>query len=346
MALYGGWESKIQLVWNYPLGTPNFSGTSANITAWLSENPDSLSIGAEPHERRVYGYRYYDNSHLKLLKATPAGALGAVPMWFGTDNNQIKLNRILNAHFQNGTFVTLGTTNAYFYPQPSQPGTWCGFDVFQAWGDGTDLYRFKSGVIDEMKFEWAPGKAMQMTPTFKFLNVNPKASSTGIITFSTDYDYMYQFMAPPNITTSWNGTAFDVAGFRITSQNNITPVFATTSKQPVGFVMGEYNAVAEIDVWMSDDFINKYVGDYLGTSISLADVTGTFLVKATGPVAGESNVHCMIQMIGKIIEIPSISPKSRNESIVTYKLTMTGVGTGADSPFYVFTEGAAWSPEY
>jgi hypothetical protein len=342
MATYNGWENAIELRWEYPLGTVK-TGTDSLPFNWLSESPDSLSVGAMPSTRRVFGYRYLDDSHLRLLQAAPAGALGPQPLWFTESGTAHRLNRLLSSHFQN---AVVGCSipdpvdcYAVHFPQPTQPGTWGGFRIFQHYGDGTEAYRWVSGVMDKMTIGWVPGQPVTITPEFKFLEVNPAYPvGTEVTPWTSEFNYMYGICAAPLIKVKWNGTVIEVAGFRVISENNITTRYSTSSRTPVGFLMGEYIATLELDVWMSDDFYSLFVGDYLGTGVVPVDKKGTCIIGMLGPTSTGGTVtetyNINIQMIGKIIDIPSISPKGRS-GIQTIKMQMTGEGTGFDSPFYI-----------
>lgn len=341
MTIYAGWENVCELRWEFPLGTYK-TGSNALPFAWLSDTADSLSPNAVVSARRVYGYRYVDDEHLTVNQGNPGGGLGAIPLWFNGRGQQFRVNRLLNAHFQNHEDMCPFGLNCYVahYPMPTQPDAWHGFTVLQHYGDTGTAYRYKSGVINTMKFDWAVGKPFTITPSFLFQNCETPVEGTAISPWTTEFDYMTTLYTPPNITCTWNGTALETSRFSITSENNITPRFSTNSKTPVGFVMGEYDATLEFDVWMSDEFYSRFVDNALGTIKTSAAKVGTFGVTFSGPSTRDGTFNSYISFVGKIIEIPTISPKGRS-SVQTVKMTMTGYGTGLESPFYVKVEGVS-----
>lgn len=333
---HAAWENQYSLFWENPLGTKEATGW-----LWLTSKPDTLSLGAEATKRDVYGNRYLLNSHLQVLKSTPSGALGETQMWFESSGTQTKLNRVLNSHFQNVTETCpVPPLPCYVahWPVSEQPSTLRGFTVARDIGLGLgSAYVWSSCVADKLRVDWAPGKAVTVMPTFAALDGQPNTAPGGIV--ATDSSYQYQLYQAPNIECLWNGTRFQTAGFTINSSNGVQIKHGNDSLSPVGMTLGRFNATLSLKTWIDDDFMSRFVPDYLGSGIS-TELTGTFMAIVTGPtITTGTEIEQFTGTIyfhGKIVDIPSANPTT--DSLQTINMEMTSPESGSawtDAGYYI-----------
>lgn len=340
MGYHAGWEHTTDLFWEFPLGTMGTSGFR-----WISDQPDSLNINAEGHARQVIGNRFLKDSHLRILKTAPGGALGATPFWFTPfDVNPVALNRLLNSHFQNqaqACGIPPAPCYTRHFPTSQQTGTLGGFTVSRDIGLGASkAYVYTSGVMEKMVVEWKVGQPMTMVPEFRFLTGLPNSSVRGAVAAS-DTSYQRFYFQAPAIDIEWNGTPVQPAGFKITSSNSFNARYAPTSKSPVGFVLGRFNAELEMDVWIEDNFYSRYVPvDNIGTGVTPTDTTGTFQCTVSGPVGTMGGGGALTQFntifyfTGKIINVPGANQNMGNPPTQKVKMMMTATGTAYNTSGY------------
>jgi len=353
MAIIAGWQNSINLAWERPLGTLGTSGFR-----WCSDQPDSLSVGAVPYARSVLGNRFHRQEDLRILKVQPQGALGATPFWFDADNWQKTLNRLLNSHFQNAESSCPTPPEPgwdYHFPYSGQPGTLGGFTIARDIGLGLGrAYVFEKCIMNKLVVDWKVGQPVMLTPTFYSQNVTPNSSVSGVV-FASDTSYQRHYYQAPGISCSWNGTRFHPASFKITSSNNIQTQFGPSSKQPIGFTLGVFEATLEMDVWVDENFYSRFVYiDGLGTSVTPVSTLGTFMVRIQGPEFNEYGgsfgtvfAQTDIYFTGKIVDVPSCNPNMGNEATQKVKMIMTATGTTpAKSGYYIKTYGIPdpWQP--
>lgn len=324
---YAPWESSLAMFWEYPLGTVDTEGF-----LWLGDSPDSMSLGAEPTYRKVYGDRYYRKEHLKVNKSSPGGEIGATSFWWSSDGTQIKMNRILNSHFQNTTEVCPIHEPCFVahYPIGTTEDELGGFTIARDIGDGyASSYVWSSAVCNKLTVSWAVGKTLSIKPEFVCLDGQPKSDPGGII--STDVSYQRELVHAPDMSFYWNGTEFHPTGFRVESKNNINLKHAPTSKSPVGMTLGDFDAVLSIDMWVDSTYSSKFVPGYLGSIGSPGtDYMGTFQCIFVGPIHGEGEqFYGTIQFYGKIVQMPDTQIKESGIQNIKVQLCATD-GTAGD----------------
>lgn len=336
MGIHSGWESALDLFWEFPLGTV---GTTS--FRYLSDQPDSLSIGAEAHARRVIGNRFLRKEHLRILKTTPGGALGPTPFWFAKNNQQTDLNRLLNSHFQNESqecgIPPLPCWSRHF-PVSTQPDNLGGFTIRRNIGLGeSSAYVWTSAITNKLVVDWKVGMPVMLTPEMKTLWALPNEAVTGTTNDNTAYQsYFYQ---APAIGCTWNGTAFYPAGFKITSDNAVNTQWGGASKQPIGFTLGQFQASLELDVWIDDNFYSWFVPkENIGTWITPTDTLGTFVCTVQGPIAmygsALTQFNSIFSFMGKIVDVPGGNPNMGNQSTHKVKMEMVATGTTYDTCGY------------
>ena len=334
-----GWENRIAMVFERPLGTTDSTGF-----LWVSSDADSMGLGAEATRRQVYGNRYLLNPHLQVLKSNPGGDLGATAFWFDTDGTQTNLNRILNSHFQNTYEICPIEEICYVahFPVSEQPGTLSGWSIARDIGLGLGTsYLWSSCVANKLEVSWAPGRPVELKPSFLALDGQPAGSCPGLIATDTAYqDFLYQ---APNIAVTWNGTTIQTAGFKVESDNQMNVKHDPSSLSPVGFTMGRFSANLELKVWVDDDFFSDFVPDYLGSGVSPTDQLGTFQALISGPNNGDGETYTStIYFYGKIVDMPSGQPN--DQGIQTIKVEMTSPDTGTkytDAGYYIRVRGSS-----
>lgn len=346
MGYHAGWEHSTDLFWEYPLGSMGTSGFR-----WISDQPDSLNINAEAHSRVVIGNRFLRDSHLRILKTTPGGELGATPFWFTPfDVHPYEMNRLLNSHFQNqeqACGIPPFPCYTRHYPVSEQSGTLGGFTVRRDIGLGVDkAYLYTSGVMEKLTVEWKVGQPVTMKPDFRFLTGMPNQELSGAVA-ATDTSYQRYYYQAPAIDVLWDGTRIQPAGFKIVSTNSYNIRHAPNSKSPVGFVLGRFNAELEMDVWIDDDFYSRFVPvDSIGTGVTPVDTTGTFQCTVSGPIGtmgggvAPSQFNTIFYFTGKIINVPGANQNMGNVPTQKVKMIMTATGTTYDtSGYYIEIEG-------
>lgn len=331
MSVHSGWENAIDLFWEYPLGN---IGSTVQGFRYLSDVPDSLTIGAESHSRKVIGNRFMRKEHLRILKTTPGGSLGPTPMWFSATNRQTNLNRLLNSHFQNqkqACGIPPAPCWSRHFPVSTQPTNLGGFTIRRNIGLGaTNSYVWTSAITDKLTIDWRVGMPVMLTPEMRTLWAMPGEAVS--ITANADSAYQRYYYQAPALNCLWNGTAFNPAGWRITSQNNIITQWGPSSKQPIGFNLGQFQASLELDVWIDDNFLSWFVPKAnIGTSSTPADTLGTFYCKVEGPFddyAGTlTQFNTIFEFIGKIVDIPGANPNMGNQPTHKVKAEMVASGT-------------------
>jgi hypothetical protein len=339
MGIHAGWESAVDLFWEYPLGTMGTTGFR-----YLSDQPDTLTIGAEAHERKVIGNRFIRKEHLRILRTNPGGALGPTPFWFSADNKQTSLNRILNSHFQN-TVQACGIPPlpcySRHYPVSTQPTNMGGFTIRRDIGLGVgSAYVWRSAIMSELAVDWRVGQPVTLTPTFATLEALPNDSVSGAVA-ATDPSYQRYYYMAPALDCEWNGTRFYPAGWRITSRNNVKSQWGPNSKHPIGYTLGVFEADLELDVWIDDDFYTRFVPkDNIGTSVTPTDTTGTFQCTVSGPIGTmeggiePSQFDTIFYFTGKIIDMPGANPNMSESPTQKVKMRMTATGTTYDTCGY------------
>jgi len=337
MGIHAGWESAVDLFWEYPLGSMGTSGFR-----YLSETPDSLTIGAEAHERRVIGNRFIRKEHLRILRTVPGGALGPTPFWFSADNKQTNLDRLMNSHFQN-TVQACGIPPApcwsRHYPVSTQPTNLGGFTIRRDIGLGAgSSYVWRSAIMSELSVDWKVGQPITLTPTFTTMQALPNDEVSGAVAAS-DSSYQRYYYQAPALECLWNGTRFFPAGFRIVSKNNVASQRGPNSKHPIGYTLGVFEAELELDVWIDDDFYTRFVPkDNIGTGATPTDTLGTFTCTVTGPIdeyAGTlTQFNTIFSFMGKIVDVPSGAPNLSAAATQKVKLRMTATGTTYDTCGY------------
>ena len=336
-----GWENRLAFFWENPLGTVEAIGKT-----WISDAADTMSLGAEATRRKVYGNRYMVNTHLQVLKSSPAGSPGAIAMWFEKLGKQTFLNRILNSHFQNTydacPLPPLPCFVAHF-PVDEQPSELTGFSIARDIGLGwANSFLWENCVANQLEISWGVGKPILCNPTFISLNGQPDEAAPGLVASDTAYQPMlYQ---APNIVCTWGGTHVSVASFKITSNNGIMVKHDPSSITPVGMSLGNFTASLEFQTWVDDDFQTRFVPNYLGTGIS-PELTGVFEAVVRGPtieIGGVMKVfYATLHFHGKIVDVPNAQPKA--DGLQTVKVEMTSPGTGdtyEDAGYYIKLDSA------
>lgn len=329
MGIHAGWEASVDLFWEYPLGSMGTSGFR-----YLSDQPDTMTIGAEAHERKVIGNRFLRKEHLRILRTNPGGALGPTPFWFSADNKQTNLNRLMNSHFQN-TVMACGIPPApcwsRHYPVSTQPTNMGGFTIRRDIGlGGGSAYVWRSAIMSELAVAWSVGQPITLTPTFVTMQALPNDSVSGAVAAS-DSSYQRYYYQAPAIACEWNGTRFNPAGFRITSRNNVKSQWSGASKHPIGYSLGVFEAELELDVWIDDTFYSRFVPvDNIGTGVTPTDTLGTFTCTVTGPLdmygSTLTQFNSIFSFTGKIIEVPSGAPNLSDSPTQKVKMRMTATG--------------------
>ncbi|MCK4520999.1 MAG: hypothetical protein KAU20_00365, partial [Nanoarchaeota archaeon] len=136
---------------------------------------------------------------------------------------------------------------------------------------------------------------------------------------------------------SWNGTKLNTAGFSIESDNGMKVKHSVDSLSPVGMTMGRFKAVLTLKTWIDDDFVSRFVPDYLGSGVSV-DTTGTFEAVISGnTVTTGTEIELFtgtIHLQGKIVEIPNANPKKDGIQQVKLELTSPEAGSAWDEAGY------------
>ena len=340
MGIHAGWENTLDIFWEFPLGTMGTSGFR-----YLSDVADSLSIGAQAHGRRVVGNRFFRKEHLRILSTAPGGGMGPTPFWFDSGGNHKNVNRLLNSHFQNTSSGSSVLNFVRHFPVSAQPANLGGFTIRRNIGLGNDkAYVWRSAIADQLTIEWKAGQPITMTPTMLTMEALPGDEVEGATADTSSAYQNYYYMAPA-LQCTWNGTEFFPAGWKITSKNNTQTKYGPNSKAPTGFAMGVFEADFEMDVWIEDDFIQRYVpADNLGTSPTPTDLLGTFVCKVQGPMnesgLGEDPYYTTFNFIGKIIEVNSGNPNLGNPSTQKIKMKMVASGTTYNTcGYYIEVDG-------
>ncbi len=340
------WQRKIAYFWEYPLSVnvDNFNGW-----LWLSGDADSLSFNTTEVQRRTWGDRYFRKEHLRVSTSAPSGGLGKLALWHDDSGNTDRINRVLNNHFQNTEEMCPPYPLPCFvahYPITEVGSTLSGCTILKDIGDGISSANvFESCIASNLQVSWKAGEPVFITPSYRALNGHPRGNVTGAIVSASE-GYQDALCKAPEVKCEWNGVKLNVASWKITSTNNVTTKYEHNQVNPSGFVLGNFDAELELQVWQDDDYNSRFVPNNLDGGL-VTSTLGEFVVSMKGfsKVSTPAHYYHTITFKGKVIS-PTASPNSANGlQTIKVKMYKPNDATGYENAGYCIKidgEYSAW----
>ena len=239
---------------------------------WDAQESDGLTLGEEPYDaKHLRGARGQVAASYRQMQHLPGGSLPAMPMSIGTSN--AKVLSLLQAHLQG--LAVVGTTAPFTYT--GGPATaaiedddWYTLSVIKETGVDDHAHRFLGCVIDSLELAWTAGGPITINPTtIKALSGDSDGTMPAMATPSA-----LGYLQAPRISCTWNGTEIHPASWTIRSACNIADRQSGSARGRVGFVMGDYEGVVEIEVWRNEDSHTNWVAPFA------AGAVGTLVISA------------------------------------------------------------------
>ena len=317
------------IVW----GTEGTQGTVAATSPylWNSEESDGLTFGEEPLDLRpMDGGRGQSKSSFRVAQNLPGGALGAIPMHFGTDATEALL--LLQAHYQ--SFTEAGTAAPYTYTftpilTAIEDGSFSTLSFSKEVGEADQAHQYLGCIVDELEMSWETNGAIMFNPTVKAMSSSNDATMPLFPAVPTD-----GFMQAPNIAVSWRGTTVYPSAWSITSKNSSPDKQSGSARGRQAHAVGDFECEITIDVWRNDGVDTLFVSPFYDNSEGTLVITATMDV-GYGTITGAVPVE-MVITAECMVQEPDDLPTGNGDLIDTFVLkvvndTALTVALNADS---------------